>query len=58
MENASSDYLAFLDADNYFLPDRFRAERELFRTKPNIDGVYGMIGQIKANPFQSCFRPF
>ncbi|KAA9036391.1 glycosyltransferase family 2 protein [Ginsengibacter hankyongi] len=44
IEGATGDYIAFLDADDYFLPDRFMAERELFKNKPNIDGVYGALG--------------
>lgn len=42
--NARFDYIAFLDADDYFLPNRFEAEREIFKKKPNTDGVYGALG--------------
>ena len=31
MEKASGDFIAFLDADDYFLPNRFDSERELFK---------------------------
>lgn len=43
MEKSEGDFIAFLDADDYYLPNRFDAERELF---PNteVDGVYGAIG--------------
>lgn len=44
INNAVSDFVAFLDADDYFLPDRFRAEREIFEEYPDIDGVYGALG--------------
>ena len=44
IENAIGDYIAFLDADDYFLPNRFEAERELFINKPETDGVYGALG--------------
>nr|WP_315030696.1 glycosyltransferase family 2 protein [uncultured Chryseobacterium sp.] len=40
---STGDFIAFLDADDYFLPNRFDAERELFR-KPEVEGVYGAIG--------------
>ena len=43
LENASQDYIAFLDADDYYLPNRFEAEKELFKDK-QIDGVFGAIG--------------
>lgn len=37
------EYIAFLDADDYFLPNRFDAEREIFED-PKIDGVFGATG--------------
>ncbi|MCT2560403.1 glycosyltransferase family 2 protein [Chryseobacterium herbae] len=40
---ASGDGIAFLDADDYFLPNRFDAEKELFKN-PMVDGVYGALG--------------
>ena len=43
MRNATGDFIAFLDADDFFLPNRFDAERELFKN-PYVDGVYGAIG--------------
>src|SRR5687767_10956534 len=30
LENATGDFIAFLDADDYYLPNRFDAEKELF----------------------------
>jgi len=41
---AISDYIAFLDADDYYLPDRFRAERLIFKNNATVDGVYGAMG--------------
>lgn len=43
IEKASGDFIAFLDADDYYLPNRFDAEKKLF-TNPEVDGVYGAIG--------------
>ncbi|WP_332020948.1 glycosyltransferase family 2 protein [Kaistella sp.] len=43
MKVASGDYIAFLDADDFYLPNRFDAERKLFKN-PDVDGVYGAIG--------------
>ena len=43
IEKASGDFISFLDADDYYLPNRFDSERELFKN-PNVDGVYGAIG--------------
>ncbi|RMZ58045.1 glycosyltransferase family 2 protein [Chryseobacterium nematophagum] len=43
IEKATGDFIAFLDADDYYLPNRFDAERELFKIK-DVDGVYGAMG--------------
>lgn len=44
IKKATGDFIAFLDADDFFLSDRFRAEREIFVQKPLTDGVYGALG--------------
>src|SRR5690606_6335048 len=44
LENAIFDYIAFLDADDYYLPNRFKAERTIFSERPEVDGVYGALG--------------
>lgn len=43
IEKSTGDFIAFLDADDYFLPNRFDAERELFKN-PEVEGVYGALG--------------
>ncbi|MDH6251916.1 glycosyltransferase involved in cell wall biosynthesis [Chryseobacterium sp. H1D6B] len=40
---ATGDFIAFLDADDYYLPNRFDAEKELFKN-PEVEGVYGALG--------------
>lgn len=42
MDIAKSEFITFLDADDYYLPNRFDAEREYFKD-PKIEGVYGAI---------------
>jgi len=43
IEKSTGEFIAFLDADDYFLPNRFDAEKELFKN-PKVDGVYGALG--------------
>lgn len=43
IEKSTGDFIAFLDADDYFLPNRFDAEKELFE-KQEVEGVYGALG--------------
>ncbi len=43
MKKATGDFIAFLDADDYFLSNRFDTEKELFKN-PKVDGVYNAIG--------------
>lgn len=38
-------YIAFLDADDYYLPDRFSVARELFAADPGLEGVYEALGE-------------
>jgi glycosyltransferase involved in cell wall biosynthesis len=44
LKNASCNYVAFLDADDYYLPDRFDSEFKLFKQYADADGIYGAIG--------------
>lgn len=41
--HATGDFIAFLDADDYYLPNRFDAEKELFK-ESTVEGVYGALG--------------
>jgi len=42
--NATCEYISFLDADDFFLPNRFEAEEKIFTENENADGVYGALG--------------
>lgn len=44
IKNAKGDFIAFLDADDYYLPNRFKAEKNIFEAQPDVDGVYGALG--------------
>ncbi len=43
IEKSTGDFISFLDADDYYLSNRFDAEKEIFND-PKIDGVFGAIG--------------
>ena len=43
IKKAKGNFIAFLDADDYYLPGRFEAERAIFQN-PDVDGVYGAMG--------------
>ncbi|GAA4157014.1 hypothetical protein GCM10022217_16520 [Chryseobacterium ginsenosidimutans] len=43
IEKATGNFITFLDADDYYLPNRFDAEKEIFND-PKIDGVFSAIG--------------
>lgn len=44
VRTATMEFVAFLDADDLYLADRFKTAEELFRSHDNIDGVYEAIG--------------
>ena len=44
LAHCSQPWVAFLDADDRYLPDRFAAERHILATYPDAEGVYGAIG--------------
>ncbi|WP_426478047.1 glycosyltransferase family 2 protein [Chryseobacterium sp. CBSDS_008] len=43
IEKSCGDFIAFLNARNHYLPNRFDAEKELFENS-KVDGVYGALG--------------
>ncbi len=44
INNATYDYIAFLDADDYYLPNRFLKDKSIFYSKPETEGVYSALG--------------
>lgn len=44
INNAKFDYIAFLDADDFYLKNRFYNASKLFSKHPNIDGIYEATG--------------
>lgn len=46
MKAATSDIIAFLDADDYYLPNRFAYASEVLASHPECDGVYDAVGML------------
>lgn len=44
--NANNNYIAFLDSDDWYLPNRFENEERIFRLNRDVDGVYGITDAI------------
>lgn len=44
IKKSSCDFVAFLDADDYYLPNRFEQDIEVFRRFRDADGVYNALG--------------
>lgn len=44
IKKAKYDYIAFLDADDYYSKNRFKKVRKIFSTESTVDGVYEAIG--------------
>lgn len=44
LREARCEFIAFADADNFYLPDRFARERELLPSDPELDGVVNAQG--------------
>jgi len=42
--NATSAYVSFLDADDFYLPTRFDRDKIIFSKNPDADGVYNAVG--------------
>jgi glycosyltransferase involved in cell wall biosynthesis len=44
LKHATKPFVAFLDADDYYLENRFTNDFKVFKTNINCDGVYNAIG--------------
>lgn len=49
IRRARCKYIAFLDADDLYLPNRFNASLRLLENSSIIDGTYGAVGTIYEN---------
>ena len=57
IQNAKFEYIAFLDADDYCLPNRFAKTFDTFKRFPNTDGVYEAIGTFfQSNELKQIYK--
>lgn len=49
IRSAGCLYIAFLDADDFYLPGRFRTARRIMAADPHVDGVYDAVGTLYEN---------
>jgi len=42
--SAKCGFIAFADADNFYLPGRFKKDKEILLANPDVDGVYNAQG--------------
>lgn len=44
IKNSTLQYIAFLDADDYYCDERFRLDLKILNSDPSVDGVYNALG--------------
>jgi glycosyltransferase involved in cell wall biosynthesis len=44
IQKATSDFIAFLDADDFYLPNRFTNDKKIFQDNIECEGVYNAVG--------------
>jgi glycosyltransferase involved in cell wall biosynthesis len=50
IQNARCEYIAFLDADDWFLKHRFEVDQQVLTSDASIDGVYNALGNFYESP--------
>ncbi|HYZ79486.1 MAG TPA: glycosyltransferase family A protein [Gaiellaceae bacterium] len=53
---ARGDYLAFLDADDRFPPDKLRSQLAVFEAQPELDIVYGHVTEFLSPDLDEAAR--
>jgi glycosyltransferase involved in cell wall biosynthesis len=44
VQKSTCEYIAFLDADDFYLPNRFTTAEQMFEADPELEGVYEAVG--------------
>jgi glycosyltransferase involved in cell wall biosynthesis len=57
IRNARFDFIAFLDADDYYLENRFKTTVKVFENNTNIDGVYeAVVAKFESKKAEKLFK--
>lgn len=43
LKHVTKEFFSFLDADDYYLEDRFSLSKEIFKNNPEVDAVYSQV---------------
>jgi glycosyltransferase involved in cell wall biosynthesis len=46
IQNSECNFISFLDADDYFLPNRFKNTKYIFEKNPKVEAVYEAVGTV------------
>lgn len=46
IQKSQCDFIAFLDADDWYLPNRFDADQKILESDLTVDGVYNAVGNF------------
>lgn len=49
IEHSSGDIIAYINSDDYYLPNSLTKVQKIFQEYPQVDFVYGDINMVKAN---------
>jgi glycosyltransferase involved in cell wall biosynthesis len=57
VENARSEMISFLDADDLWVPDKIECQLKEFDSNPELDAVYGMMEQFHSPELGNSTEP-
>lgn len=56
IKSSSGNFLAFLDADDFWIKDKLKMQLSMFREKPDLDMVFGHVEQFYSPELEESLR--